>query len=83
MWLVFCASTAGDLGLIPGQGTKILQAMWYDYKEKKKKKKRTGLGVSKRIKYSWANNTVRLMSPWLSALGLTFLCPWKDEATYY
>ena len=44
MWLVFCASTAGDLGLIPGQGTKILQAFWYNYKQNKKKKKKKELG---------------------------------------
>ena len=32
-WLGLCSSTAGDLGSIPGWGTKILQAAW----SKKKK----------------------------------------------
>ena len=27
-WLRYCASTAGGMGLIPGWGTKILQAAW-------------------------------------------------------
>ena len=26
-WLILCASTAGSLGLIPGQATEILQAL--------------------------------------------------------
>ena len=27
-WLELCTSTAGGTGLIPGRGTKILQAAW-------------------------------------------------------
>ena len=34
-WLRLCASTAGDAGLIPGQGTKILHALWPGQKKKK------------------------------------------------
>ena len=34
-WLRLCASTAGDAGLIPGQGTKILHALWHGQKKKK------------------------------------------------
>ena len=30
------ASTAGDMGWIPGQGAKISHAMWQGQKEKKK-----------------------------------------------
>ena len=30
---------ARDMGLIPGQGTKILCATWHSWREKKKKKK--------------------------------------------
>ena len=35
------ASNAGDLGLIPGQGTKVLYAMWHC-----QKKRKTGLVCS-------------------------------------
>ena len=35
-WLRLCASTAGDMGWIPGQGAKISHAMWQGQKEKKK-----------------------------------------------
>ena len=31
-----CTSTAGGMGLIPGQGTKILHGMWGNQKKKKK-----------------------------------------------
>ena len=34
--LRLCASTAGGAGLIPGQGTKILYALWHSKKKKKK-----------------------------------------------
>ena len=34
-WLGLQASTARDMGLIPGQGTKILHAVWYSKKKKK------------------------------------------------
>ena len=33
-WLRFRASTAGNTGLNPGQGTKILQATWHGQKHK-------------------------------------------------
>ena len=36
--LRLCASTAGDKGSIPGQGTKIPHAVWHSQKMKKKKK---------------------------------------------
>ena len=36
-WLGLCASTAGGMGLIPGQGTEILQATQHGQKQKKKK----------------------------------------------
>ena len=32
-WLELHASTAGGKGLIPGQGTKIPQAVWCDQKK--------------------------------------------------
>ena len=31
-WLRICASTAGGMGWIPGQGTKISNATWYSQK---------------------------------------------------
>ena len=34
-WLRLCASSAGDVGLIPGQGTKILHAVGRGQKKKK------------------------------------------------
>ena len=37
-WLELHASTAGDMGLIPGQGTKILHAVQRGQKKKKKTK---------------------------------------------
>ena len=36
-WLELQAFTAKGAGLIPGQGTKILQAAWHNKKKKKKK----------------------------------------------
>ena len=36
-WLGLCASTAGDMGSIPGRGTKIPQAMWHGQDVKNKK----------------------------------------------
>ena len=38
-WLRLHASTAGDTGLIPGQGTKIPHAVWHSQKIKSKLKK--------------------------------------------
>ena len=35
-WLRLHASTAGGLGSIPGQGTKILQALWHGKKKNSK-----------------------------------------------
>ena len=35
-WLELHASTAGDMDLIPGWGTKIPQAAWHGQKKKKK-----------------------------------------------
>ena len=37
-WLRLCASYAGGLGSVPGQGTKISHAVWYCQKIKKKTK---------------------------------------------
>ena len=37
-WLRFCASNAGGMGLIPGQGTKIPHATGWGQKIKLKKK---------------------------------------------
>ena len=37
-WLKLCASTAGGLGSISGQGTKILHATQCGQKQKKKEK---------------------------------------------
>ena len=37
-WLGLRASTAGSMRSVPGWGTKILQAMWYDQKKKKKER---------------------------------------------
>ena len=39
-WLRFCTLTAKGLGSIPGQGTKIPQAVWPKTRKKKKKKKK-------------------------------------------
>ena len=39
-WLGLCALTAKGLGLIPGQGTKILHAMQHEQKKKKRKKEK-------------------------------------------
>ena len=36
-WVRFHASTAGGAGLIPGQGTKITHAAWYNQKQNKTK----------------------------------------------
>ena len=36
-WFRICASTEGDLGLIPGQGTKIPQVVQRGQKKKRKK----------------------------------------------
>ena len=36
-WLGIHDSTARNLGLIPGWGTKILQTVWYSQRKKKKK----------------------------------------------
>ena len=36
-WLGLCTSTAGGIGLIPGQGVKILQVAWYNKKKKRQK----------------------------------------------
>ena len=41
-WLGRCASTAGGMGLIPGEGTKILHATWSGQKKEKKRKKNYG-----------------------------------------
>ena len=38
-WLRLCASSAGSMGSIPGQGTKIPHAMWRGKKKEKGKKK--------------------------------------------
>ena len=35
-WLRLHISTAGDMGLIPGEGTRIPQATWHGQKKKKK-----------------------------------------------
>ena len=40
-WLGLCASTAGGVGSIPGQGTKILKAMQHGQKKKKTKPNQT------------------------------------------
>ena len=44
-WLRLCTSTAGDAGLIPGQGTKIPQAV-RDGTAKKKKKFESSLSTA-------------------------------------
>ena len=36
-WLRLHAATAGGMGLIPGQGTKILYVLWCSQKKKKNK----------------------------------------------
>ena len=36
-WLKLCTSTAQDMGLIPGWGTKIPQGRWQGQKKKKDK----------------------------------------------
>ena len=37
LWLKLCTSTATDMGLIPGWGTKIPQGRWQGQKKKKDK----------------------------------------------
>ena len=37
-WLRLCASTTGGMGLILGQGTKILHAIWHRQNKTKQKK---------------------------------------------
>ena len=39
-WLRLCASTAGGMGSIPGQGSKILHTKWHGQKKKRKRKKK-------------------------------------------
>ena len=46
-WLRLRASTAGGKGLIPGWGTKILQALQCNQKKKKKKRKKENLEINK------------------------------------
>ena len=53
-WLALCVSTAGGSGLIPRQGTRILQATQCGHKRKKEKKSKSSLFVYLRI-YSVAN----------------------------
>ena len=44
-WLGLCTSTAVDMGLIPGRGTKILHAKQPWPKKKKKKNLKTLQGI--------------------------------------
>ena len=37
-WLGLCASTAGGMGSIPGQGTKIPHAVWHGQKQNQDQK---------------------------------------------
>ena len=46
-WLRLCASTAGGMGSIPGQGTKIPHAVWCSQKKKLREKYPTGSISSK------------------------------------
>ena len=39
-WLGFCASTAGDMGSIPGGRTKILHALMHGQKQKRKRRRK-------------------------------------------
>ena len=39
-WLRHCTFTAEGTGSVPGQGTKILQAVWTNLNSLKKKKKK-------------------------------------------
>ena len=51
-WLRACASTAGDVGLIPGRGTKIQQASEPKKKrERGKKKEKEARGADGRAEY--------------------------------
>ena len=45
-WLGLRASTAGGRGLIPGQGTKILHAVWHGQKKKKEKTRKNVYSVT-------------------------------------
>ena len=51
-WLSLCTSTAGGVGLIPGQGTKIPHAAW---PRQKKKKGAAILGHKTYISFSFAS----------------------------
>ena len=39
-WLGLCASTAGGMGSVPGQGTKNPQAVWCGQEQKQVKKQK-------------------------------------------
>ena len=48
-WLGLHAFTAEGMGLIPGWGTKIPQAVWYSKKKKKKKKSKINSELEKTV----------------------------------
>ena len=48
LWLRFHASNAGGKDSIPGQGTKIPQAVWHGQKKKQKLKKKKKNNIKKK-----------------------------------
>ena len=49
------ASTAGSMGSIPGQGTKILPSVWYS----QKKKKKTGIIIKTALPTSKVKDNIK------------------------
>ena len=62
-WLGLPAFTAKGMGLIPGQGTKTLQAAWFSQKKKRKKKKKEF--YNQKIYPSKMKERASLVAQWL------------------
>ena len=46
-------STAGGMGSVPGWGTRILHAMWWNQKEKKQNKGKKPNNDNKKVQKKW------------------------------
>ena len=57
-WLILCALSAGGMGLISGQGTKIT-CMLHGPGQKKKKKRLSSISQGDKIK---RNNTLKIIN---------------------
>ena len=58
-WLRLCASNAGGIGSMPGQGTEILHATW---PKRKKKKKLSNPACTKLICHQQIESILRIMT---------------------